>query len=384
MNLQISTLKGLNFSYYATQAVLVPFLPLYFEQEGYSSVQIGLLMMIGPFIAVFAQPMWGFISDRFNTVKKIICLLWSLTILSSVGLFYADGFIWSLVFAMLLYFFMIPAVPLLDSITIQSTQRIGGSYGSVRLFGSMGFTFVALVIGYVIGLIGGIERIQFVYWALWVVPLILLVFLKDEPSVGARISLTTLKSIVRNGQFLWFLFMVFVITIPHRMNDSLLGIHLVDSGASNKMVGWAWALAGASEIPIFALLSKYMHRYHELALLGIVSLLYTIRWILYATVSDPWILLFLQASHGITFAAFWIISVQYAVRLVPVELRSTGQSLLSAVFLGLAGITGGIVGGWINGEWSGSVMYSVGAVLTAVSSLLLFTTHAYYRKNKLG
>jgi PPP family 3-phenylpropionic acid transporter len=384
VNLQLFALKGLNFSYYATQAILLPFLPLYFAGQGYSAFQVGLLMMIGPFAAMFAQPLWGYVSDRLNTVKKIILLLWVLTIVSSIGLFYAEGFLISFIFALLLFFFMIPSVPLLDSITIQSTERMSRSYGSVRLWGSVGFTLIALVSGTVLGFIGGIDNIQYIYWALWIVPMMLLIFLKDEPSNGARVSLQSLRSIFRNGPFLWFLLMVFVIMIPHRMNDGLLVLYLNDLGATDTMVGWAWALAAISEIPTFALLARYMHRFHELALLGIVSILYTIRWAAYAWTDEPWLLLYLQASHSITFAAFWIVSIHYAVRLVPQELRSTGQSLLSAVFLGLAGITGGLIGGWINGEWGGSAMYSFGAVLTFISSILLLGTHAYYRKRKIA
>jgi PPP family 3-phenylpropionic acid transporter len=117
-----------------------------------------------------------------------------------------------------------------------------------------------------------------------------------------------------------------------------------------------------------------------LALLGIIALLYTIRWILYAYIQNPWTLIFLQASHSITFAAFWIIAVHYAIRLVPAQLRSTGLSLLSAVFLGLAGIIGGMVGGWIKDEWGGASMYGFGAILTFIAAILFFGTHAYGRK----
>ncbi|WMT42130.1 MFS transporter [Paenibacillus sp. D2_2] len=77
----------MNFWQYAILAVLAPFLPLYFANLGYSSSQIGFLMMIGPFVASMIQPFWGYLSDRLQTVKKIIFWLWILAIIGSVLLF---------------------------------------------------------------------------------------------------------------------------------------------------------------------------------------------------------------------------------------------------------------------------------------------------------
>lgn len=382
MKKQIWTLRGLNFSYYATTAVLMPFLPIYFELKGYSSAQIGLLMMFGPFVAIFAQPLWGYLSDRYHTLKLIIFLLWTCTILSSTGIFATDGYAWSFLFMLLLYFFMLSSVPLLDSVTIKATLQAGLPYGSVRMWGSLGFTIMAMTAGTVLSAIGGLESIPWLYWSIWILPLILLLFLKDDKGSGQRISIAGLTSVLKNGPFLWFLLLIFLLMIPHRMNDGLLVLYLKDLGAADSMAGWAWALAALSEVPTFALLGRYMHRFHELALLGIVAVLYTIRWILYALITDPTMLIALQLTHSVTFAVFWIVSVQYAVRLVPEEMRSTGQAMLSAVFLGLAGITGGFVGGYIKDMWGGQAMYSFGACMTAIAAVLMLGTHVASRKQK--
>ncbi|WP_028547873.1 MFS transporter [Paenibacillus sp. UNC451MF] len=382
MKKQIWTLRGLNFSYYATTAVLMPFLPIYFGLKGYSSSQIGLLMMFGPFVAIFAQPLWGYLSDRYNTSKLIICVLWLLTVISSVGIFYTSGYVWAFVFMLLIYFFMLSSVPLLDSLTIKATLLEGLAYGSVRMWGSMGYTLIAMTAGIVLTAMGGVQHIPGLYWSIWILPFVLLLFLKDDKGGGQRISFSAFTSVLNNRLFLWFLFLVFILMVPHRMNDGLFVLYLKDLGATDSMAGWAWALAALSEVPTFALFSRVMHRFHELALLGIVAVLYTIRWLLYAWITDPTVLIWLQMTHSVTFAVFWIVAVQYAVRLVPESMRSTGQAMLSAVFLGMAGITGGFVGGYIKDEWGGHAMYSFGAVMTAVASVLILGTHAYLRQKK--
>ncbi|TBL81411.1 MFS transporter [Paenibacillus thalictri] len=380
MNKQLLTLRALNMFYFATNAILTPFLPVYFAEKGYSSSEIGLLMMFGPFVAIFAQPLWGYLSDRYHKLKLIIFVLWSLSVMASVGVFMLDGFTYSFVFMLLLNFFLLPSNPLLDSIVIKTTLQAGVPYGTVRMFGSLGFTLVAMSSGFILAKLGGVHNIPYLYWGLWVMPLLLLLLLRDERSGGTRITLRSFGSVMGNKPFLWFLVMIFILTVPHRMNDVLAGLYLKELGASDSMLGWAWALAALSEVPTFALLGRYLHRFHELALLSIVAVLYTVRWLLYYAISDPFLIMLLQASHCITYAVFWIVSVQYAVRLVPEELRSTGQSLLSAVFLGLAGITGGTIGGLIQDRWGGQYMYAFGAVLTLLAALLLIGTHVYMRK----
>jgi PPP family 3-phenylpropionic acid transporter len=377
---QLTIVKGLNTLYYCANAVLLPYLPLYFAAKGFSTVQVGLLMMMGPFVAIFAQPAWGYVSDRFQTVKKVIALLWALALTSSIGMFMAEGFPLTLTFVTLLYFFLMPSSPLLDSLTIRCAAEAGVSYGSVRLWGSLGFSTFAVASGGILVAIGGVGNLKWIYWGIWVFPLLLVWFLKDIQVDAPPITLKSLAGVINNRPFLWFLLLVFVMMLPHRMNDGFLGLYMSDLGASEQMVGLAWALAALSEAPTFALLHRYMHKVHELALLGVVGLLYIVRWALYAVTSDPLLLLVMQASHSITFAVFWVTAVSYAVRVVPAELRSTGQSILAAVFIGMAGLAGGTFGGFLE-SWGGyQAAYGVGAALSGVAGAAFLMTHARMRR----
>jgi PPP family 3-phenylpropionic acid transporter len=382
MDKQLLTLRGLNFWLYATNAVLQPFLPLYFGSKGYTSSQIGFLMNVGPLVAIFAQPFWGYLSDRLHTVKRIILLLWALAIACSVGLFVSASYGLTLSFVLLMFFFLQPSMPLLDSITVRSVEKRGASYGSVRLFGSLGFTTVSLIGGTVLGLLGGIARIPYLYWATWIVPLLLLIPLRDEPAGGERMSLKTMGQIGRNKAFLWFLVLVLIISVPHRMNDVLLGLYMKQRGASDNMVGWAWALAAIVELPAFALLNRVMRRVHEHSLIGFAALLYSLRWLGYALADDAWTLLALQAGASVTFAVFWIAAVHYTARMLPGHLGATGQSLLAMVFLGLAGIIGGTVGGRLNDAFGGGSMYAFASVTALFAGAGFLATQFAARRRK--
>jgi len=380
LNRQLAIVKALNALYYCSNAVLLPYLPLYFASQGYSTVEVGLIMMVGPFVAIVAQPVWGFVSDRFQTVKWVLLLLWTLQLICSFFLFSVTGFPLTLAFTTLLYFFLMPSSPLLDSLTIRSAEEAGVSYGTIRMWGSIGFSMFAALSGGILVAIGGVDILQWIYWGVWLLPMLLVGLLKDVKASAPPITLRSLSSVVRSRPLLWFLLLVFVMMLPHRMNDGFLGLHMSNLGATEQMVGLAWSIAALSEVPTFALLHRYMHKVHELALIGVVGLLYVGRWIVYALATDPFVLLVAQASHSITFAVFWVASVAYVVRIVPTEFRSTGQSILSAVFVGATGLASGTLGGWIEG-WGGyETAYLAGAGVAGFAGAAFLLTHAVQRR----
>jgi PPP family 3-phenylpropionic acid transporter len=370
---QLPTLRGLQFWLYATN-ILSPYLPVYFSAKGYTSSQIGTMMMLGPLLAVLFQPFWGYLSDKLGTVKKIIAGLWAMSILSSIGLFQSSSYGSALFFATAVYFFWLPTLPLMDSITIKATEKRGVTYGSIRLFGSMGYMTILIGTGVLFGSFIGIGNLSYLFWALWIPALMLLLRLRDEPTEGERMTLASLKPILQNKSFLWFLLLVFIMSVPHRMHDVMFSLYLRNAGGSEALVGYSWALHALFEIPAFALLNKYLHKVRELTLLGIVCLLYTLRWTGYALAPEPWVMVLLQAGAIVTYAVFWLTAVYYTVRVLPKQLISTGQSLLSMVYLGLAGMTGGTVGGWLFDHFGATSIYWFAAAASLVAGCAFLAT----------
>lgn len=56
----------------AISSVVISFLPIYFQFKGFTSSQIGWFLAIGPLVGLIAQPVWGYMSDKYKTVKKVL------------------------------------------------------------------------------------------------------------------------------------------------------------------------------------------------------------------------------------------------------------------------------------------------------------------------
>ena len=64
-------LKCLQAIFYSTNALLIPYMPLLLKSHGFSPLETGSLLAIGPFIAIFAQPLAGMISDKIGAIRPI-------------------------------------------------------------------------------------------------------------------------------------------------------------------------------------------------------------------------------------------------------------------------------------------------------------------------
>lgn len=380
MKRQFGFLRSTQFFFYATQALFITFLPLFYQDKGMNPAQIGLIMAVNPLVSIFAQPLWGFASDRVESIRKVLILVFCGTLITSFGIFGADHFIWILVFMLIYSIFITPIQPLLDSLTIRTIQQTNRSYGSVRLWGSLGFCFTAWWAGFVLADIG-LDRMGYLYVALFIIPTLSTLGLRDiaAASDGPPISFAQMLRLLRHPSFAWFMFLIFLLAIPHRLNDTYLGIYMNQLGGTEGEIGQAWMYATLSEAIVFALMGYVLQRYREMSVLFMAALIYCARWWLYAWTDHPTAIVALQWTHGLTFAVFFQTAIQHVSYLVPNHLRATGQSIFTAVFVGMAGIAGSVFGGWLIDAFGGKATYTINGGLSLMAALMFLGTILYER-----
>ncbi|UHA74650.1 MFS transporter [Paenibacillus sp. 481] len=360
--------------FYSTNALLIPYLPLLLSDRGFDSLEVGTLLMLGPFLAMFAQPIVGVWSDRIKATKPLLYGLWIAKGLAAACLFLSTGRMMAAVSLLVLYICFLPAVTLLDTLSVKTAAAANTSYSDIRLWGSVGFTITALVLGQYFDLWGGVDSLMWMYLPIWGGLLIGMFLLKEpkvEPTAGTEpaISWKVVRQALSMPSLLIFFGLIFLVAMPHRMNDGLLSLHLSDLGASTAQVSWAWAVAGLSEIIGFAVMGRIMRRDRMLVMLTVVSFLYVGRWLLYAFVTDPWVVIALQFAHAFTYVALWVVAIEFVSNVLPQQLAATGQALLGMVFLGLAGLAGGAAGGALQEAYGGTAMYLFGAVCAALGAV---------------
>src|SRR5699024_12625571 len=104
--------------------------------------------------SIFSQPFWGFISDKFKTVKRIIVLCTFMLFITGMIFFSMDGLIAFLITGIIFFFFVTPIEPLGDSMAQRRANEVGVSLGAIRSWGAVGLGASSLVVGGLLARIG--------------------------------------------------------------------------------------------------------------------------------------------------------------------------------------------------------------------------------------
>ena len=361
-------LKSLIFFYFATIGVLLPYLPLYLAGEGLDTLHIGMLLAIGPLVSMLVQFPWGFISDRMQTVKKIVIFQLAVSATLVTLVFQANTFGLIALAMVFFYAFSWPVIPLLDSLTLATVRERGGSYGGFRLWGSIGFALTALASGSILTVVG-VDKMLFIYLGLVGICLGLSLLVRDTAPLGRPAAMQKVGELLVRREVLVFLLIVTCLSATNKANDAFMGLFIGHLGGTEAHVGWAWTIAPLSEVPVFALGAALFTRYHELTLLAVASAAFALRWTLFVVVPGPEVLLVVQLLHSVTFGLFFMSAVAYMSKLVPPELRASGQGLLAACIGGVGGILGSLLGGLAMSALGPRPLYGICAVICIGTAL---------------
>jgi len=375
---ETALLRLYTFASYSTTALIISFLPLYFLDSGFSESQIGILYSIGPLISIISNLVLGLLSDKYRTIKKILHLILFGQLAAIAFLFSTPSFVIVCIIMFCFYFFQTPINSLTDSLILLSTQYTGKSYALIRIYGSLGFAVTAYLFGNILKEAG----------SSWTLPLILLTIavtfgfsfgLKDYQGSSRKMNFSGLLKLIRKKEIVIFFVLVYLTSIPHRMNEGFLAITLRHMGASDSLVGLAWLTSAISEIPILYLLGKYGHKFKELPLLMIAAIMYGVRLLFISELSSPGWVIAAQAMHSVTFGIFFTTSLRYLTQLIPDEYRASGQAFFTVIWSGLAGVTSGVLGGYVYEQFGFVSFFRVGAVIALLAAAGYFIKYYFSR-----
>ncbi|WP_078554172.1 MFS transporter [Bacillus alkalicellulosilyticus] len=360
---------------YANLMIFASYMPVYYQHKGLSETDIGWLLAVGPFATIFAQPIWGFLSDKYKSYKKMI--LWSLSgaVLVSFIVFSVNTF-WAFMLSVFLIFLFIPPLTALgDSLAQKTAAERNISFGQLRMWGSLGFGICTLIVGFFLSKYG-IQYVMVPYWILAALLCAAALSLKDIKSTNKPVTLFTALQLKNNKKLMYFLAIIMLVSISHRANDSFLGIYIISLGGDESLIGSAWFVGVISETIILATSAWWFRRFHPLTFITIAAALYSMRWFFMASITEPGYILLFQAFHGVTFGLFYICAFHFVTKLVPEEIQATGHVLFITVFFGVSGIIGSLFGGWMIESFGHSPLYQY----LGISSIIGVVCLVGYRK----
>lgn len=190
-------LKMLIFFFHVTNTIIISFLPLYLKFKGLSGTEIGWVLAVGPLASIISQPFWGYLSDKYKTVKWVLIMTIIGMLIFSILFFQMNQLIFILIFGAFFYFFSSPVGALGDSLAQRQADLLNISFGSIRTWGSIGFALSSLIIGQLLN-IYGVEFMRWPYLFFGTVLLVIAFKIDDVKSYESdqTININDLKKII--------------------------------------------------------------------------------------------------------------------------------------------------------------------------------------------
>lgn len=324
--------------YFSIIGVYIIFMPKVLSWTGYSASEIGILFAASPLIRFLAPFLFiKFIKLNITTFNISIIIM----ILSSMAFYvWIDDFYKLLLANIGLGFGLSIILPYVEVIALENLGR--EKYGKVRLFGSLGFIIVSLV------LVKYLDSAVVALYYLIALSLLTAVFafsiarLSGKKTDDKKEEVANDIYLVRDG-YLWIGLMLMQVSFGAFYN--FFTIYETDHGVSLDMTIYLWSFGVVIEI-VMLFFQGILLRNNLLLILQITTFSAVIRWFLvYIYPQNLIVLFFTQTLHALSFALFYSAAISYLHQLY--KHKALAQQFFSGITFGLGGVLGALSSGYI-------------------------------------
>jgi PPP family 3-phenylpropionic acid transporter len=364
-------LSGFYFFYFAFVGVMSPYWGLYLKSLSFSALEIGVLMSLLAVMRVFAPNVWGHFADKHGKRVFIVQIAAFTSLIAFAGVFFGTGF-WSLFAAMaLMSFFWSASLPLVEATTLSHLGERTDRYGSIRLWGSVGFILAVVGVGYALDYIA-IRWLPWIVFAMLFGVALLSRHIPEAEVMPHDTDHVSVWQVVRQPQVLALIAACFLMSAAHGPYYTFYSIYLEAYGYSKSGIGWLWALGVICEIGVFVYMTKLFERFKLEHILMASFFFAVLRFLIIAwSVEHPVLILLAQAMHAATFGSYHASAVALVHHFFKGRHQAKGQAIYNSISFGAGGSLGSLYAGYTWDLWGAQVTYSVAAGCALLALLLL-------------
>jgi len=364
-------LSGFYFFYFASLGVLIPYWSLYLKSLGLNSLTIGSLVAILPATKLIAPYIWGWLADHTRRSMLIIRVASVLALLTFLLVFISEQ-LWWLIMAMLLFsFFWNAILPQFEAMTLNHLGNDTHRYSMIRLWGSLGFIIVVVLMGdllqrYDAGIIPLVVLFTFVVIAVTS-------FIVPEKLNTPHAEHSAIWHVIKQPKVMAFLVVCFLMLCSHGPYYTFYTIYLQEQGYSPQMIGVLWAVGVLAEVIIFLLMHRLLPIFGVRKLLVLTLLLTTLRWLIIGFfVDDLSMLFFAQLIHAFSFGVFHAVGISLVHEHFTGSHQGRGQALYASVSFGAGVAVGSLISGLLWDQWGASALFVFAACCTLLALFIVW------------
>ena len=348
-------LSAFYFFFFAIIGVYVIYMPKVLEIEGYSSFQIGVVFAMSPlmrFIAPF------FFLRRLSLIARVYIgalilslvagLLFYLT-LHNFWLFLLPNIMLGIAFALIL--------PYAETIALQNIGK--ERYGRARLWGSIGFILVALLLARLMG--DSANALHFLFFTIVATAAVGILLVRYEQTKKSESAERGFSLIAH-----WKLWVsIFLMQVSFGPFYNFFTIYESEHGLDYVTISYLWTFGVICEIVMLYFQAPLMRR-NLLSLIKFSTFVTIFRWLLvHFFPTNLHILYLAQSLHAFSFALYYSAAIAYLFEIY--ANKKLAQQFFGGISFGLGGFVGSILAGLFYGKY----LFLYAAAVAALAYLFI-------------
>jgi len=308
--------------------------------------QAGLLAATTALGAMISPLLVGPIADRLFATERVLCVL---HVVGGLCLFLAaqqEHFWWLFACLMIHTLCFMPTLALANSLTFRNIKS-ADLFPRIALFGSIGWVVSGWIVGFGLG-----ETNPGIFYLAGAVELLLAAYCLSLPHTAPKgegksiADVFGLKAItlLKDPAFLLFVVCAFLIVIP--ASFYFAGCNTMLKETDRPAPTALQTLGQIIEMGVMFSMPWFISAIGLRAILAVGMAIWAIRYLLFATMSFPFIVLGLLL-HGFAYCFVFVGAYIYVDKKAPPDLRASAQSLIAFLMLGVGMFLGTTLSGRI-------------------------------------
>ncbi len=362
---------------------MAPYLQVMLSGKGFNPAEIGLLLGFYEVTGVLGPLSAGWAADKMGRYRFPVLLL---SFFSSFALFlfgYSVTVLTAGAALVLFGLFYRPIPSLQDALASRTLDDPLKNYGTVRIWGSIGFIVVSLGLQ-ISGFLEGASVLRII---LLFSGLMCLLFLSTLTLAEVRPEIPTAvqsakRPVLSSGipfPFWVALATAFFIKAGLTGYYSFFSLYLKDVYSLRNISG-IWAIGAMAEIPMLLWGSRLVIRFGPAATLALSAAGAALRMFIYAAELPLPFILFAQLFHAFSFGLIHITVVSIINHSVAKNRRAFAMSVYGGIGFGLAGFIGSSISGYILDRFGFPALY----VFSGSVTLLPLVPVVLFRRSLKG
>jgi PPP family 3-phenylpropionic acid transporter len=334
-------LSAFYFFYFAAVGVYIIFLPKVLHDIGYAPSDIGILFALAPLMR-FLTPF--LFLKHINLTQNIFKWSLYLSVVSSIGFYITiDNFTLFLFNNLILGICLSLVLPYMEVYAIGQLGK--NRYGKSRLYGSIGFMVVALVLARFLD--NPNTALHYYLIATILTAYFSILIIKDDNNKNEIVNEDNNKfSILRYWPF-WL--SLFLMQVSFGGFYNFFTIYETSHSISLEITSYLWAFGVICEI-IMLYYQAPILKNNLISVIKISIFLTIIRWLILFIFPDSLVMTFIsQSIHALSFGLYHSAVIMYLYTLY--DDKKLAQQFMFGFAYGLGGFVGAIIAGWVYGEY---------------------------------